>query len=173
MTWVDYGIIGIIAVSVVIALFRGFVREVVSLAAWVGGILLTLHYLIRIESYLAHWVASIYLRYAIIILAVLVLVSLVSWLVGKILHRLVSSVGLGFTNRFFGFIFGFLRGVVVVSFLVILLPPADVKNNQAFKNSELMPKVKPMADWFSSMIPENFTQKITRDVRQKLKEEGI
>jgi membrane protein required for colicin V production len=173
MTWVDYGIIAIIAISVLIALFRGFVREVVSLVVWVGGIMLTLHYLLPIESYVAHWVASIYLRYTIIILAVLIIVSLLSWLVGKILHRLVSSVGLGFTNRFFGFIFGFLRGIVVVSFLVILLPPADVKNNQAFEKSKLMLKVKPMADWFASMIPQNFTEKITKDMRRKLKEEGI
>ncbi len=34
MNWADYAILAVTAVSVVIGLFRGFVREVMALAVW-------------------------------------------------------------------------------------------------------------------------------------------
>jgi len=35
MLWIDYVIIGIIALSAIISIVRGFVKEVLSLAAWI------------------------------------------------------------------------------------------------------------------------------------------
>ena len=37
LNWVDYTIIGVIALSAVISIARGFVREVLSLIAWIGA----------------------------------------------------------------------------------------------------------------------------------------
>ena len=107
MSWADYGLMAVIVISVIIGLFRGFLREVSSLLLWISGIILTLHYLPTIEKYLAYRVSSIYLHYSIIIVSVMILVLLMSWLIGKILNLLISSEGLGLIDRFLSVIFGF------------------------------------------------------------------
>ena len=38
MNWTDYFIAGVLAVSVLIGLWRGLVAEVLSLAIWIGSI---------------------------------------------------------------------------------------------------------------------------------------
>lgn len=171
MTWADYVIIAIVGISLLYGLFRGFVREIVSLIVWIGGVFLLLHYLPPIESSLQGVAASIYVRYAIIIVGFLIVALFVSWLIGKIFNGLVSSVGLGFTNRFVGLLFGFVRGVIIVAFLVILLPPGDEQQVAALKNSKLMPTVQPIADKLSSVIPKDFQQRITDDIKQTFKKE--
>jgi membrane protein required for colicin V production len=173
MSWADYGLMAVIVISVIIGLFRGFLREVSSLLLWISGIMLTLHYLPTIEKYLAYRVSSIYLRYAIIIVAVLILVLLMSWLLGKILHLLISSAGLGLIDRFLGVIFGFLRGIVLVSFLIILVEAMDMSSTPVLRDSVFVKTVQPLANWFASMIPKNFTEKITNDLKNSLKKEGI
>ncbi|MGH8399524.1 MAG: CvpA family protein, partial [Gammaproteobacteria bacterium] len=44
MTWIDYLILGIILVSALVSLFRGFLRETVSLLAWIIGFWLALRF---------------------------------------------------------------------------------------------------------------------------------
>jgi membrane protein required for colicin V production len=173
MTWVDYGVIAIVAISLIIGLFRGFVREIVSLVIWVAAVLLTLHYLPTIENYLSHSISSSYMRYAIIIIGVLLITLFVSWLIGKLLTIAVSSVGLGFTNRFVGLLFGFIRGILITGFLVTLLPQPDLQAKPAFKDSVLLPSLEPVAHWLGKMIPEGWAETIKQDVKQKLAEEGL
>jgi membrane protein required for colicin V production len=173
MTWVDYGIIAVVGISLIIGLFRGFVREVVSLVVWVAAVLLTLHYLPAIEAALSPSVSSEYVRYSILIIGVLVVTLFVSWLLGKVLTKVVSSVGLGFTNRFVGLLFGLIRGILIVAFLVILLPQTDLKASPAFADSKLLPSVQPLAGWLGKMIPTDWAQRIKQDVSKKLAEEGL
>jgi uncharacterized membrane protein required for colicin V production len=40
MTWFDFGVLIVLVVSVVISLFHGLAREMVSLGVWIGGFIL-------------------------------------------------------------------------------------------------------------------------------------
>lgn len=174
MNWIDYGIIAIVGISLMIGLFRGFVREVVSLIIWAAAVLLTLHYLPAIEVELSRWsMDSIYVRYGFICFAVLVVALLISWLLGKIVTKMVSSVGLGFANRFIGLLFGLFRGMLIVAFLVILLPQGDFKAIPAFSDSALLPSVQPLASWLGKIIPMGWAERIKQSVTKKLEEEGF
>lgn len=170
MTWVDYAIIAIVVVSVIIGLFRGFVREIVSLVVWVSGIALTLHYLPSIEDYLMNWIGSKYLRYAVIVVALLVVILVINWLIGKLLKLATSSGGMGFMNRFLGLIFGFVRGTVIVAFLLLLVPATGFEKGGSFEGSSLIPTVQPLANWLGSLIPQSFSQKVTTEIKQKIRE---
>ncbi|MGO2479423.1 MAG: CvpA family protein, partial [Pseudoalteromonas sp.] len=41
MIWVDYAILGIIALSTFIGLIRGFIKEAMSLAVWAGAFIIS------------------------------------------------------------------------------------------------------------------------------------
>ena len=60
MIWVDFVIVGIIALSAVISLVRGFVREAVSLAGWIVAVWLSITYMDDVALYLQPYICLLY-----------------------------------------------------------------------------------------------------------------
>ena len=44
MEYADYIVLGIIAISLVVGAFRGFIKEAFSLAVWVAAFMIAFHY---------------------------------------------------------------------------------------------------------------------------------
>jgi membrane protein required for colicin V production len=120
---VDYVIVGIVAVSAMIGLVRGVVREVLSLAVWALAVILALTFSDQLADALANRIDSTSVRYVaafvMIFVATLIVGGIVQWLV----MRLVETTGLTGTDRLIGLVFGGLRGAVVCIVAVIALRP--------------------------------------------------
>jgi membrane protein required for colicin V production len=113
MTWFDYAVIAILALSVLLAVFRGVVREITALAGWVAALFLSGLF----AQELAQWLPaalSPMLRAVIAYLLIFLGALLLSGLVGVLLAKLFRVAGLGFTDRAVGALFGFARGVLIV-----------------------------------------------------------
>ena len=114
-TWVDWAIIAIIAISSLISLKRGFVKEALSLVtwiiagvvAWMFGGALSQHLTDFIEMPSARVIAGC----AILFVATLLVGALVNFLIGE----LVRVTGLSGTDRFLGMVFGGARGALLVA----------------------------------------------------------
>lgn len=137
MTPTDYVLIGIVAVSAIVGLVRGLVREAISLATWVAALWLAWHYGPQLEPRLGGLLESPAVRpwaaRAIIFVSVLVAGSLVAWLVGYFTRvSLVMSV-----DRMCGFLFGLLRGAVVVGALVILGQALEIDRDAWWQRAKL------------------------------------
>ncbi|MGD8709895.1 MAG: CvpA family protein, partial [Ectothiorhodospiraceae bacterium] len=118
--WLDFVFLGIVAVSIVISLVRGFVREVVSVLVWVAAFWISLRYARALAVYLVPWIDSPTLRvmgaFAALFIATLLLGALINFLAGT----LVGRTGLTGTDRVLGMVFGGLRGVLIVGLLVMV-----------------------------------------------------
>lgn len=113
MTWFDYAVITIVGLSVLLAVFRGVLREITALAGWAAALILS--WLFAQE--LAQWMPaslSQTLRAVIAYLVIFLGVLLLSGVSGLLLAKLFRAAGLGFTDRAVGALFGFLRGAVIV-----------------------------------------------------------
>ena len=123
MATIDYIILSIMAISALIGLVRGFVREVLSLAVWISAIVLSLAFADRVAPELSRYVALPSMQYvaafALIFVASLLVGAVVQWLIA----RLVQSTGLTGTDRLVGVVFGGLRGAVVCIVAAIALRP--------------------------------------------------
>jgi membrane protein required for colicin V production len=110
----DLIVIGVIAVSGLLALVRGFVREVLAIGAWVGAVFATV-YLTAPAKPLFHqviaadWLADIVAPIVIFIVALLLL----SALTGLVSSRVRNS-GMGPADRALGLVFGVARGFIIV-----------------------------------------------------------
>ena len=137
MNWLDIAL-GIPLLWFTFKGFRnGFVIELASLAALVLGIFVALHFSFYAEDYL-HENFEIADRYLHIISFALtfLIVALVVFLAGKIIHRLISIIALGFLNRLAGGIFGLLKAALVLSVILYFI------NGFNLSSSFIKPEVK-------------------------------
>jgi len=151
-TWVDWSIIAVIAVSGLISLKRGFVKEALSLLIWiVAGVIawmfggaLAEHLVDFIETPSARVIAAC----VILFVATLLVGALINFLVGE----LVRVTGLSGTDRLLGMVFGAARGGLLVVVLVGLLSLAPVQQDAWWRESSLLPHFLMVADWSKNLI---------------------
>ena len=151
-TWVDWAIIAIIAISSLISLKRGFVKEALSLVtwiiagvvAWMFGGALSQHLTEFIEMPSARVIAGC----AILFVATLLVGALVNFLISE----LVRVTGLSGTDRFLGMVFGGARGALLVVVLTGLLSLAPVQQDPWWQQSSLLPHFLMVADWSKNLI---------------------
>lgn len=157
MIWIDYAILGVIAISLVIGLLRGFVKEVFSLLIWIAAIWVGLNYSRAFSVYLLTLIdipsARLAAAFAILFILTLVLGSFISYLLGEI----VKKTGLTGSDRFAGMIFGIARGMVVISVLVLLGGLTPLPNDPWWKESKLIPPFQSLAIWLRDHVPSDFS----------------
>ncbi|MCB1664343.1 MAG: CvpA family protein [Pseudomonadales bacterium] len=111
---VDVVILIVTGISCMFGLWRGFVREVLSLLAWIAALLVARLYSENLGPLLGSWIASEGMQtvfaFAVLFIATLVAGALVNHLVGK----LIDISGLKLTDRLLGGVFGIARGVVIL-----------------------------------------------------------
>ena len=113
------------ALSVVLGLWRGVLRESFAVLAWLAGFPLASHFAPDVRRWLDLSDTSPALAYMVAWLLVFVAVWLVCQLLSTLLSGVLSVVGLGMVNRLFGAVFGLTRAVLsllVVTVIVGLTP---------------------------------------------------
>jgi membrane protein required for colicin V production len=151
-TWVDWAIIAVVAVSSLISLSRGFVKEALSLltwiiagvVAWMFGGALSQHLVDFIETPSARVIAGC----AILFVVTLLVGALINYLIGE----LIRVTGLSGTDRFLGMVFGAARGGLLVVVLVGLISLAPVQQDSWWQESVLLPHFLMVADWSKNLI---------------------
>lgn len=129
MTWADGIAIAIIALSGLLALARGFVREVLGIGAWIGAGLAAFAFYPDVEPQLAGVVHQpkliLPLSIGLVFIVVLIVLSIIStWLGSKVRDSALSGI-----DRTLGLAFGLVRGAVIVCLayigLSIFLQPSE------------------------------------------------
>ncbi len=153
MIWIDYSIIGVIFISLVIGLFRGFVKEAFSLLTWAVAIFIGLAFSREFSGYLQSIIsypsARIAAAFAILFIATLILGGIVGFLLGE----LVKKTGLTGSDRFAGMIFGIGRGMLVVALLVMLAGLTPLPEDPWWRESKLIPPFQKLAIWMRDNFP--------------------
>jgi membrane protein required for colicin V production len=146
MVAVDYALLGIIGVSTLISLFRGFFKEAVSLVTWVLALWIAWRMAPQAAEYLEPWLSTSVLRLWVarsgIVIAVLIAGGLLSWFFGLVLE----STGLTGADRSIGMVFGFGRGAIIVGLVIIGLEALGYQEASWWNESKLIPYAAPVAD---------------------------
>ena len=153
MSTLDWALVAVLALSCLLGLWRGVIRETLSLAAWLLGFVLSSRYATEVASHLpiSDWSdnARLGLAWVLVFLAVWLTITLLAMLV----RGVVSAVGLGLLDRVLGCVFGFLRGGIALMALSVAVGLTPVKTSSAWMNSW----VAQLADWsvlfFKPVLP--------------------
>lgn len=160
MIWVDYAIIGIIALSAIIGLARGLIREVLALGVWIAALLAAWFFYRPVAEQLTPWLETPSLRMGAAVVLIVLGVLIAGAIVGWVLSLLVEKTGLTGTDRLLGMVFGAGRGAVVVALLVFLASLTPVVEDPWWSQSELLPRFQLLADAMLDLIPPEVTQRI-------------
>jgi membrane protein required for colicin V production len=147
MNWADWAIIGIIVLSGVISLKRGFIKEAMSLLVWVLAFVVARMFSANMATLLVDYIDVVTVRYAaafaILFAATLMVGALVNYLVGT----LVRMTGLSGTDRLLGMIFGIARGALLVIVAVALIKHTPLTEAMWWAESALIPEFLMLEEW--------------------------
>ena len=152
MTWADYAILGIILASALVGLLRGFLREVASVLIWILGFWVAVRYARDVGDafrFIKSGEDRLIVGYAVIFVAALI----ASTVAGMLLKKLVESSGASAGDRSLGTLFGALRGVVVVTALILLGSAALVPQPRWWRESKLIPYATPLLNVARRLAP--------------------
>src|SRR4051812_39152195 len=126
MIWVDWFLIGTLAVSILIGVIRGFTREVLGLATWIVAVIAALVLAPYAATQLEHQIHTPSLRIAAAYALVFFLGLVLGGVITSIVASLVRKSPLSGVDRIVGGGFGVMRGLLLAVVLVWLagLTPA-------------------------------------------------
>ena len=155
LNWVDWVIIVVLTLSTLISLWRGFVREALSLAAWVVAFLAASVFADPVAALLSDIIKNVTGRYIVAYVVLFVGVLVLGTIVNALMAKLIRVSGLSGLDRLLGTIFGFTRGLIIMLVVVFiaqeLLPMQD---QRALLESDLMPHLEMVAQWLRTAFAD-------------------
>jgi membrane protein required for colicin V production len=154
MELVDYIVLGIIAISILVGALRGFIKEAFSLVVWAAAFLAAFQYsgalALQLENHIELPSVRTSLAFAGLFISVLLVGGLLNFLLGK----LVEKTGLSGTDRLLGGVFGGVRGVVLILFMMIAAGLTPIPQDPWWQQSRTIQSLMPLAKWSTQFLPD-------------------
>lgn len=151
--WPDIIIVSAIVISVIIGLMRGLIKESLSLVTWIIAIVLAVLFTQQLAVYMTftkvEFIRSV-VAFFIIFVSVVLIGSIVNFFIGKVVRKTPFSA----PDRALGAIFGLLRGVVIVTIMVLLGGLTQIPQVDWWQESTSIQKFEMLAIWAKNRLPE-------------------
>ena len=135
---IDTAILIVIAISAAFGLWRGFVKEVLSLLSWIAALLVARVYSVSIAGLLVNMIESESIRCVAAFALLFVIVIMIGTLINHFMAKLLTITGLKFLDRLLGAVFGLARGTVIVLVILFILN-VFVSETEWWQESTLIP----------------------------------
>lgn len=162
MTWIDGAALGVIVLSAVFSMVRGFVREALSILAWVGAGLVALRFYPPVEPYVASVLPEKSLVVFVAIGLVFIVTLIVFSLLAALLGGLVRDSPLSGVDRTLGLLFGAARGALLVCLAYIALSVSVAQNDwpAPVVDARLLPEAHDGAVALVRLVPDPYKPKV-------------
>jgi membrane protein required for colicin V production len=156
LTMFDLGVLIIIGLSALMAFFRGFVREFLSLIGWLGASIITLRTLPLVskalEPHIGSPVIATGIASVLIFFGALIVFSIIS---GFIIRVLKPGSKVGLFDNLLGLCFGVARGTLMVAIAYYILGVVLVEKDfpKAIKEAYTRPYIGQVAKWVGTFTP--------------------
>ena len=154
MNTIDLVVIGVVIISVILAFFRGFVREFLSLSTWVIAIWLGLTLCQTLSDMMSGMISHAQARTALAFFIIFIVVMVIGTIVGYLVSTLIKATPLSGIDRLLGMIFGFVRGVILVALVIVGGQYTEMDQNKSWQQSQFLKQIQPLANWLSGFFPE-------------------
>jgi membrane protein required for colicin V production len=171
MNWFDFAVLGVLALSGLLAMARGFVKELLSLAGWIIAAIVTFIALPFVREPVRNLVKSQTIADIgagiVIFLVVLVICGLIT---GWLTRRMPGGT-FGFLDGLIGLVFGLARGALLVALGYLLLQVAFKSDNLPawVTQAKTKPYLDEGADLLKRLNPEEWFEKGRKAIEDNTK----
>jgi len=135
----DLLVSAVIAACIVLSAMRGVIAEAGSMAAWVVSFFFAKLFAASFADLAFASFQPRLFALALSFISLFVIACLIQKMLRSLLTSAVSAVGLGFANRILGGVFGALKGVLIVTLLVMLASKTDLPDTEEWRQSYTLP----------------------------------
>lgn len=143
-----------IVISIVVGVFRGFVKEAISIVSLLVAIWAAMNFGAHAGSLSESWLGSDGLQLWFGRILIFVVILAIGGLLGWGFSKLVRLSLLSGVDRALGAVFGLCRGAVLIGVFIIGGQLASFDNDNWWRSSKLIPYGTYIADWIRVMAPK-------------------
>jgi len=157
ITILDFVVLAVMLISGLLAMVRGFMREVLSIAAWGAAALVTLYAFQKLlptaKAYINNDTIAAVVVVAGVFIGTLIVVSIVTVRISD----MILDSRIGALDRTLGFLFGLARGLLIVvvayQFFIWLVP--DKQRPDWVTNAKSRTVLQGTGDWLMALLPDD------------------
>src|SRR3954470_23892207 len=157
ITWLDIVLLSVMLISGILAMIRGFMREVLSIAAWGAAAVATALLYNRLLPIAKANISSDIVATAAVIGGVFLITLLVVSIITVRISDMILDSRIGALDRTLGFLFGLGRGliIVVVAFLFFDWLVKEPSQPDWVRSAKSRIVLKSTGNWLMSLLPDD------------------
>jgi len=176
MSLIDILVILILFTSLIFGFFRGFVKELLSLLAWALAFFVAYFFassvaiILPFESEFSIFASSVAIilpfesefsiKYVSSFVIIFILVLIASSILIKFISTFIHKIGLGASNIILGGLFGVLRGVIIVYFLIFVIGKTSIVEDPSWQNSSSIALIKLLVEKTFPYLPQDWLNNV-------------
>lgn len=181
--WLDYLFSSIFVLFILLSLWRGLIKEVISIGAWVVGLFIGFMFAPKlaalftdssaIQATLTHAGSKVSEHattegsFAVGVCFVILLIGtlIIGAIVNYIMAKMVQVSGVSFFNRLLGGVFGFAKGLIVNLVIIFYTQMTSYAQEPAWKHSQIVQAYQPVIVLLENKMGPEF-----EDLKAKVKQ---
>jgi membrane protein required for colicin V production len=174
MNWLDIAILIIIGLFTLLGFMRGLIREVISVAALIGGIIAGVMFY--------DLAGDIFITYGLLknkpmadiagFIATSLVVYILFQILGWMLTRIIGTLSLSWLNRVCGGMVGAIKGIVIAFSLISAVGFFFSSKEPPFRDSTMVPYIEEAFAILKETVPEDFSEKVIQ-TKKIIQEKGL
>ncbi len=160
MTAFDYGVLFVMALPIALSVWRGFLRELLSLVVWVTAFIGAPLLATEAAPHLPMGGADPTLRLLAALLLLFLAFLIVGGIIAMLLAMLIKKAGLDVIDRLLGAVFGAARGLIVVLTVVLIGGLTVFPREPFWKQAMLAPPFESAALMVAGYLPAELRNRI-------------
>ena len=164
---VDYVILSVIGISVITGLFRGFIRELMAIGVWAIAFWGAIHFSKLVSTWLVPWIHQTEFRGICSFILIMIAIFILGGIFTSFLSYIINHSGLTGTDRILGMVFGWVRGVLIISLMIIVAKIAGFSDEDYVKKSKFYVQFTPIVKWMNSYVPVVLSKMKTLDIQSQ------
>src|SRR6185295_9139448 len=171
ITWLDIVLLGVMLVSGLLAMIRGFMREILSITAWGAAAVTTLLLYPKLLPVAKANIASDLVATGAVIGGVFLITLLIVSIITVRISDMILDSRIGALDRTLGFLFGLGRGliIVVVAFLFFAWLVPGSKQPDGVKNAKSLEVLTRTGDWLQALLPQDMDNYLSQWFKKRPK----
>jgi membrane protein required for colicin V production len=173
ITWLDFLLLGVMLISGLLAMIRGFMREVLSIAAWAAAAVATILLYSRLLPVAKANISNDMLATGAVVGGVFLITLLLVSIITVRISDMILDSRIGALDRTLGFLFGLARGlvIVVVAFLFFSWLVPGNKQPEGVRNAKSRVVLENTGEWLQALLPQDMDNYLSQWFKRRPKDD--